>query len=64
MSSENPIADSPSFGRLQISSNAELYRRNKIGDSGDPWGTLASIENVGVSWPWITKEVLLSFIKA
>jgi hypothetical protein len=58
MSSENPILDNPSPSRLQISYNFAIYSRKRIGESGEPCGTPASIGNKAISCPWITRVVL------
>ena len=64
MSSENPIPDNPSPRRLQISCSFAMYSRKRIGDSGEPCGTPASIGNEAVSCPWITRVVLRVVMKA
>src|SRR4051794_25456643 len=54
VSSENPIPNRPSFGRLQISCSVAVYSRNRIGERGEPCGTPISILDNRVSCPWIT----------
>src|ERR1700716_1118368 len=39
VSSANPIPETPSQGRLQISCNSTVYSKKRIGDKGEPCGT-------------------------
>ena len=47
-SSANPIYKSPYVGLLYKSKSPKLYSIKRIGESGDPYGTLASTRKVSV----------------